>query len=147
MCNKHKDFFSLKRLSSPIHVVLRDNTVVLAYGVGSIHLSPQILLNHVLFVPDLGTKLLSVSAVTQLGYQVIFDNSGCQIWKENTNILSASHHGNLFKVDLARMNFTKSEQKDNTENVIPAMVALKPHEDNLKLWHERLGQLNVSDMC
>jgi len=81
ICNKHKDFFSLKRLSSPIRVVLRDDTVVLAYGVGSINLSPQILLNCVLFVPDFGTKLLSVSAVTQLGYQVIFDKSGCQIKK------------------------------------------------------------------
>jgi len=88
MCNDYEDFFALKRLSSPIRVVLGDDTVVFAYGVGSIKLTPQIQLNRVLFVPDLGTKLLSVCVVTQLEYQVIFDQSGCRIWKDDTNILS-----------------------------------------------------------
>jgi len=44
------------------------------------------------------------------------------------------------------VNFTKSEQKDNTDNVIPAIVAPKLHENNLQLWHERLGYLNISDV-
>ena len=146
MCNDYEDFFALKRLSSPIRVVLGDDTVVFAYGVGSIKLTPQIVLNRVLFVPDLGTKLLSVSVITQLEYQVIFDQSGCRIWKDDTNILSASQHGNLFKVDLARVNLTRSEQEGNTDTVIPTTILTQIEEQDLQLWHQRLGHLNISDV-
>jgi len=137
MCNEYEDFFALKRLRAPIRVVLGDDTVVFVYEVGSIKLSPQRLLKRVLFVPDLCPKLLSISVVTQLGYQVIFDQSGCWIWKEDTNILSASQHGNLFKVDLARVNFTRSEQEGHTDTIIPTTIStrIEEHASDLQLWH------------
>ena len=71
MSYEQSDFFSLKRLSPSIRVVLGDDTAVYAYGMGSIYLNSEVLLTRVLFMPDLGTRLLSVSAVTQLGCQVI----------------------------------------------------------------------------
>jgi len=100
MSNKQGDFFLLKRLDPTVQVVLGDNTAVYAYGIGSIYLNPEVHVTCLLYVPDLGIRLLSVSAVTRLGYQVIFDYSGCKIWKDNVDILSASLQGNLFSINL-----------------------------------------------
>ena len=88
----------------------------------------------------------AVSVITQLEYQVIFDQSGCRIWKDDTNILSASQHGNLFKVDLARVSFTRSEQEGHTDTVIPTTILTQIQEHDLQLWHQRLGHLNISDV-
>jgi len=159
MCNEQGDFFSLKRLYPPVRVVLGDNTAVHADRIGSIYLNPKVLLTRVLFVPDLGTWLLSVSAVTQLGCQMVFDRSGCKIWKDNIDILSASSQGNLFKVDLHHTNISKaipnnsgsadghanSEMGDrsNIDNVIATNSFLKQRGHNLQLWHQRLGYLNL----
>ena len=90
-----------------------DDTPVYAYRMGSIYLNSEVLLARVLFVSDLGTRLLSVSVVTQLGCQVIFDQSGCTIWKEDVNILSASSQSNLFKVDLHHVNISKATPNDS----------------------------------
>ena len=162
MSYEQSHFFSLKRLSPSIRVVLGDDTAVYAYRMGSIYLNSEILLTRVLFVPDLGTRLLSVSVVTQLGCQVIFDRSGCTIWKDNVNILSASSQGNLFKVDLHHANISKATPNDSCnlefnpipgkderkkmDNVITTNSQTKHPGHDLQLWHQRLGHLNVSDV-
>jgi len=162
MSNEQEDFISLKRLDPSIRVVLGDDTVVYAYGMCTINLSPKVSLNRVLFVPELGTRLLSVSAVTRLGYQVIFDRFGCKIWTDNINILSASPHGNLFKVDLYHAKISKVTPTNSTnaelnihdqegsesqiDNVISTNSSTKQREHDVQLWHQRLGHLNVSDM-
>lgn len=161
MSNEQGDFFSLKRLDPTVRVVLGDNTTVYAYGIGSIYLNPQVHLTHVLYVPDLGTRLLSVSAVTRLGYQVIFDHSGCQIWKDNINILSASPQGNLFSVNrhhgrisqaaLTGRTSTESQEssdkrKSKTDDTVSINSPTKQQGHNIQLWHQRLGHLNIADV-
>src|SRR5437879_1661774 len=64
MCHEHNACSFLKKLSPMSRTVLGNDTVVYPYGINSIYLSSQILQNHVLHVPDLGIKLLSVSTVT-----------------------------------------------------------------------------------
>ena len=161
MSNDQGDFFSLKRLHRTVRVVLGDNTAVYAYGIGSIYLNTQVYLTHDLYVPDLGTRLLSVSAVTRLAYPVIFDHSGCKIWKDNTHILSASPHRNLFSVNLRCAKIGKTildssafertdelsrKEKSKTDNRIPSKVSTMQPKHNLQLWHQRLGHLNIPDI-
>ena len=138
MSYEQGDFISLKRLNPSVQVVLGDNTAVYAHGMGSIYLSPHVYLTRVLYVPDLGTRLLSVSAVTRLGYEVIFDRSGCKIWKDNVNILSASLCGNLFSVNLHSANIGKAARNSSSKQELEAQ--------DLNLWHQRLGHLNMHDV-
>ena len=142
--------------------MLGDDTAVYAYGMGSIYLNLEILLTRVLFVPDLGSRLLSVSTVTLLGCQVIFDRSGCTIWNDNVNILSASSQRNLFKVDLHHANISKAtpnnscnlefhhipgeDKRKKINNVLTTNSHTKHPEHDLQLWHQHLGHLNVSDI-
>jgi len=161
MSNEQGDFFFLKRLDPTVRVVLGDNTAVYAYGIGSIYLNPKIQLIGVLYVPDLGTRLLSVSAVTPLGYQVIFDHSGCKIWKDNINVLSASPQGNLFSINLHYAKISQvaltgttpkgsdessRKKKSKTDNMVPAKSSTKQQGHDLQLWHQRLGHLNISNV-
>lgn len=138
--------------------MLGDNTGVYAYGIGTVCLNPHVFLERVLFIPDLGTRLLSVSAVTRLGCQIIFDCSGCKIWKDNVNILSASPSGNLLEVDLVyHANISKATpiespthckttENRQSNNVISTIAINKHRGHNLQLGHQRLGHLNVADV-
>ena len=106
-------------------------------------------------------RLLSVSTVTRLGYQVIFDHSSCQIWKDNINILSASPHGNLFSVNrqygrisqsaLTGRTSTESREssdkrKSKTNNTVSVNSPTKQQGHNIRLGHQRLGHLNIADV-
>ena len=110
---EQEEFFSLKRSSPSIRLVLGDYTAVNAYGMFWIYLNSEVLLTRVVFVPDLGSCLLSVRAVTQLGCQVIFYHSGCTIWKDNIKIHSPSSPGYQFKVDLHHANISKATSNEH----------------------------------
>jgi len=162
MSNEQGDFYTLKRLHTSIRVVLGDNTAVYAYGIGKIYLNSQVCLKQVLFVPDFGARLLSVSTVTQLGYHITFDRFRCKIWKENINILSASPAGNLFKVDIHHANISKATPNESTnteclthsralekgqlDNVILTNSSTQQPRPDLQLGHQPLGHLNIPDV-
>ena len=162
MINEQGDFYFLKRLHTSIRVVLGDKTAVYAYGIGTIYLHSQVCLKQVLFVPDSEVRLLSVSAVTHLGYHITFDRFGCKIRKENNKILSASPDGNLFRVDIYHANISKATPNESTnteclthsravekgqlDNVILTNCSPKQPRHDLQLWHQRLGYLNIPDV-
>ena len=76
-----KDFIvDFMKYEQPSKIYLGDNRVIEAYGRAKVRLScydesdaVQRTLNKVLHVPDLSKNLLSVSAVTQMGAEVLFN--------------------------------------------------------------------------
>ena len=75
MCNNKSAFLEIQRLLKPIQVRIGDNSVVPAIGIRKILLSitgrqRQVQLSKVLYVPVIGTNLLSISKLTDKGCNV-----------------------------------------------------------------------------
>ena len=84
------DFIKYEQSSK---IYLGDNRVIEAYGQGKVRLScydesdaVQLTLNKVLYVPDLSKNLLSLSAMTQMGAEVLFNDGKCVISKDGREI-------------------------------------------------------------
>ncbi|KAK2578268.1 hypothetical protein KPH14_012292 [Odynerus spinipes] len=106
-------------------------------GTGTVDISVNIngkeedrqLLN-VLLVPDLQYNLFSVSAVTRKGYSFHADNERCEIRRSNGDLSAVGvRYGEMYKMLL------------KTKKQIECLVV---EEKSLKLWHERMGHINVS---
>jgi len=85
-----------------------------------------IVVEDVLYVPELAANLLSVSKITEKGYKVSFKMDECII-RDRRNIVVA-----------------KEQRRDGVYQLVSskkkAMVATT---ENYNLWHRRLGHLNV----
>lgn len=94
----------------------------------------KITLNDTLHVPELRTNLLSVSKMTDKGYQVLFQREKAKIIDPNGHVkLLADRVGNLFFV---------RELKP-----LPGASAYNSrHDTSLETWHRRLGHLNFKDL-
>ncbi|OIT34576.1 hypothetical protein A4A49_54445 [Nicotiana attenuata] len=68
----------IRALPFPLLVNLANSSKVKAYSIGSLHLSPELKLDHVLYVPAFKHNLLSVSQlVHQLPFDILFTKGGC----------------------------------------------------------------------
>jgi len=86
----------------------------------------------VLYVPDLGKNLLSVSAVTKRGNTVSFEKGKCSIFNSSwIEIGSGKLQGKLFNLD-AKVQHTHE-----------AKIADQQTED---IWHKRYGHLNHNSL-
>jgi len=106
-------------------------------GKGSIKLSTRINKNDsnlvelkdVIYVPKLRSNLLSVSAITDKGYVVMFNNKGASVkCADGSTALTATKRGQLYTVN---------QNKNYTMCV---------SSDNLVRWHQRYGHLNTNDL-
>ena len=88
--------------------------------------SVELTLNKVLYVPDLSKNLLSVSAMTQMGAEVLFNDGKCIISKDEREITI----GHLVDSKLYVVN--AHEEAHIASAASPSLV----------LWHCRFGHLN-----
>ena len=93
MCSNRKAFESLKRLPKEKKVYLGDGSEVGAYGVGTVRLNSETVLEEVLYVPDFTVNLCSVSALLKEGYKVLFEDSGCIISKDGQEAICGTGTG------------------------------------------------------
>ena len=121
------------KYEQPSKIYLGDNRVIEAYGQGKVRLScydesdaVQLTLNKVLYVPDLSKNLLSVSAMTQMGAEVLFNDGKCVISKDGREITI----GHLVDNKLYMV---------NTDEEAHIASATSP---SLEQWHCRFGHLN-----
>ena len=135
---KHMTFekdliFDFMKYEQPSKIYLGDNRVIEAYGQGKVRLScydesdaVQLTLNKVSYVPDLSKNLLSVSAMTQMGAEVLFNDGKCVISKDGREITI----GHLVDNKLYLV---------NTDEEAQIASATSP---SLEQWHCRFGHLN-----
>lgn len=91
----------------------------------------QSVLTEVLYVPDLRRNLFSEGAATRKGYVINKKNRDAIILKENSVVMTASlKHNNLYELNVK----TISQESCNLVHT------------SLKLWHERLGHLNIKEV-
>ena len=67
--------------------------MIKAYGEGKVKLKcydesgiVTLVLNNVIYVPEISTNLLSVSAMTQMGADVLFNDGKCYVTKDGKTI-------------------------------------------------------------
>ena len=78
ICNNKGAFLNIQQLPKPIQVQIGDNSIVPAVGIGAVLLASKnrrIQITDVLFVPAIGTNLLSISKLTDKGCDVQFSKN------------------------------------------------------------------------
>lgn len=84
-----------------------------------------------LYVPNLRTNLISVSKITDKGYDIVFSNDIANVVdKTGKTILTAVRKGNLYYVEECEFPNTTIDNKVD-----------------LHRWHERFGHLNGKDVA
>lgn len=134
MTHTKENFCSTSEATSNI-VRVANNQTMTVNGAGSCELEidvnnkTKIVSVDAIFVPELSTNLLSVSQIAKRKKKLIFDEKGCKIIDVKTNqlVATASLHGDLYKLNLA-----KSQEHS----------ALTIKNDNYELWHRRYGHIN-----
>ncbi|KAL0322188.1 UNVERIFIED_CONTAM: Retrovirus-related Pol polyprotein from transposon RE1 [Sesamum calycinum] len=137
MCGDVKLFNSLHTLHSCITIHLPDNSIAQAKECGDIHLSSNLTLTNVLYVPSFKHNLLSVSQLCQsnsVGF--LFLTSSCLVQDlKNNNILAVGkQRGRLYYLDTNSFIYASSSQ--SIENHISC---LSSDTELYTLWHKRLG--------
>jgi len=99
--------------------------------------SNQVLLNDTLHVQELRTNLMSVAKIIDHGFKVIFDNQKAEIVDLNNQMkVIAKREKNLY--------FVRGKPGENNSRVETANQA---SEGPLRMWHDRLGHLNLHNLC
>jgi hypothetical protein len=118
-----------------LEVVLGDDRVVKAVGCGTVSFQreslPPMLLSEVLYVPGLKKNLVSVSAIEERGYEVLFRDGQVLLFPKGSSITSAkvigTRHEKLYKL----MFQPASALCHSTSN-----------SDHCELWHMRMAHLH-----
>ena len=125
----HKEWYkTLRPTEQSILVAVGNDAKCPAKGTGTISFVSSTGdtkdLSDVLYVPDIGRNLLSVSAITDRGLKVHFDQQSAVILDKKDNIVGrGSRQDNLY--------------------VLSAFSA-QVHKGTSKLWHERFGHISFA---
>ncbi|GBP26794.1 Copia protein [Eumeta japonica] len=93
--------------------------------------SNRILFTNVLYVPELAVNLISVHQITENGGQVKFDSKGCVILnRQNVIVATATKVNNMYRLNMNIGYACMSDVK----------------QDDIFLWHQRMGHLNFDTL-
>ena len=150
----NREMFSDFQSISPTKVVLGNKSAVPAIGRGSIKFRTrignnkpvEIHLSDVFYVPDMGYNLLSIKRMTLDGWKVNFDDSTqCTISiKKSGQVLAIAHskEGDLYRLKTLPMRLDNAAHISSTSSTASDIRDITP----IKLWHDRLGHLNLGSM-
>lgn len=119
MCNNKSAFHDYAPIT-PIEVNVANGEKLAAVGQGNVKIELQNsvkTISGVYFVPRLTANLLSVSAMTRKGFEVLFDRKSCKIIDRNVSVAMATHVNNVYQL---------------TSNALTCNVALESAQ--LPLW-------------
>lgn len=131
-----REWFSEFRECHNIEISLGDNAKCQAKGIGSVRIKKYVngrwedgRIDDVLYVPKIRKNLFSVGVCTTKGFQVNFVDNFVNISRNGCVVAQGVKQEN----EICRMFFVSDTQCDvNTSTT-----------NNLKIWHERLGHINV----
>lgn len=117
--------------------------------------------SNVYYVPKLSGNLLSVSSMVKKGFKVVFSFSGCHVYDNGVEVVSATLDKGMYKLNIAETlsatpsTVTDTPQEARENLVVNAAVECgnyetetepTPAEISEKVWHRRLGHLNRRSM-
>jgi transposase InsO family protein len=113
-------------------VITAGNQKLKVEGFGNVPIRDGVYLDKVLYIPELGYNLLSVSSLIKKGVELVFAGDTCKIKNNERVVLIAKQKGELFIVE--------PEIKGHAL-YIPSST--KPTDEQ---WHCRLGHLGINRM-
>src|SRR6267142_74773 len=160
MCSNHLWFHHFSPLVPPIKVILGNNSSILTTGVSrlSTHMyangsSKPVVLQDVLYIPDLHGNLLSISHFTQRGIEIHFIDKGCLILDQHKDtICEGDPCGNLYIMQMATivpdsaciaiLDCFPTEGEAPSETAL--IVETSASQATIDTWHWRLSHLNTN---
>ena len=157
MCCDRTTFADYQPLATPRPVYLGDSSRGDAHGIGAVRLGNGITLTGVLHVPSLELNLFSVAKALRRRYEIAFTPAGCTIRRDGRDVMAAIRCGNLFRIEtwpalanLEHGNVSTGETTPPESQSITRTLAMPAnddiHSETLRLWHQRLGHLNLADL-
>jgi hypothetical protein len=129
-CNDKSAFLDIRRLPKHIQVRIGDNSIVPATGIGTVLLASKnrrIQLTDVLFVPAIGTNLLSISKLTDKGCDVQFSKNGATILNPKVQpIATACKKSGMYEVQVSSCFLTRNKVQIQKRRTRPLPI---------ELWH------------
>ena len=134
LCGSKKDFIrgTYKEII-PRGIEIADQSKMQAVGQGDVSMG-QLQLSNVLYVPQLGTNLLSVARIIDCGWDVRFTSARCTIAKKEI-AFQGEREGNLYYLRIP-------------EGYVQAHIGLatnKAQPQTLEIWHRRLGHRTLDE--
>ena len=87
------------KLPKDTKVYMGDGSEVPAYGVGTVELNTNHVLQGVLYVPDFTENLCSVSTLNRDGLTVIFGNMRCAISRIGEDVIYGTGNAGLYTLN------------------------------------------------
>lgn len=120
-----------------IEMAVADKTAdpMICPGTGSHQINSNILLQNVLYCPDVALNLLSVSQLADLGLTITFDSTKCVVKRKDNNeiVLTGRRENNLYVYQRTKHGEAYFTSKGKT----PIKT---------ELFHRRMGHLNERDL-
>jgi len=134
LCGSRKDFIqgTYKEII-PRGIEIADQSKMQAVGQGNVSMG-QLQLSNVLYVPQLGTNLLSVARIIHCGWDVRFTSARCTIAKKE-RALQGEREGHLYYLWIP-------------EGYVHAHIGLatnKGQSHTLEIWHHGLGYRTLDE--
>ena len=141
MCNEKEAFSELKENQSAAAVLVGNNAklkvekegkVSMGFTVGKDVINGEV--DGVLFIPEMGRNLFSVTQTMRQGKSVFFDSQtmSCKILKGKTEVGAAHLEGGLWILDC---------QPQRTHEAHSSEV-----NESMELWHQRMGHLGEDNL-
>lgn len=142
---KFKNFQPISPGSRAIHGI--GNKVLYAHGVGDVPIYAIIngskhtgTIKNVLFVPDIGVSLLSIPTITELGFEVYFQQRDIRITRGGEIFMTGRRLGEtLYQLDITSQE--KIADETNNEAKVASTNAI-----TFAIWHERFAHVNYATM-
>jgi hypothetical protein len=138
-----REYFSeLSEGDTDMEVVLGDDNIVTAVGVGTLTFDrgpkPPLKVSDVLYVPGMKKNLISVSALEDRGYDVLFRRGQVLIYPRGTPASSAREigvrHAKVYKFSFQPLMALSSSTRDRTDN-------RSSSSELCEIWHRRMGHM------
>lgn len=139
ICRNRSEFKCWNQEDKARFVNLANRSTTSVTGVGTVGITvssgtkvTSLDLYNTLCVPDLRTNLMSVTKITDKGYQVLFSKQTASVLDKSGNVVLVADRIN----DLYYVRTDKSKERSNFVS----------SSDELYLWHKRFGHLNFRDL-
>ncbi|KRY39868.1 Retrovirus-related Pol polyprotein from transposon TNT 1-94, partial [Trichinella britovi] len=132
MCSNKEMFLSMKKMKRTLSLANNKSTEIMGTGTANLEIpgsdgTRSVKLHDTLYVPDLRSNLLSVTKITEKGFQVTFQENVAIIANQNLGTVMVAHKENgLYYVESPTFIAATAESK------VPTLME----------WHRRLGHLN-----
>lgn len=131
-------------------IIIANGNRIFSKGVGNVDVTLKNndtkTISNVLFVPNIAANLLSVSKIAERGYILVFDDTGCRIYKKSdVNIIgscefTATQVNGVYKLD--QRNLLELSYANTTGLGKPEISKA----NSMEVWHRRLGHLSLKGM-